>query len=44
LVTAAAVDQWGLFGVPRSSLDALKLGGLALIACGIVLVQLAGEK
>ena len=44
LTTAAVIDQFGLFGIPRNPLGILKLGGLALILCGVVLVQLAGEK
>ena len=44
LVTAALIDQFGLFGMARHSLDALRLGGLALILAGIALTQLAGQR
>ena len=44
LVTAAVVDQFGLFGMTQSSLSPVKLGGFALILCGVVLVQMAGQK
>lgn len=44
LATAAAVDQWGLLGMDRRPVDALKLAGLALIVGGIVLLQLSGRR
>ena len=44
LATAAIIDQFGFLGVPRNPLGMAKLGGLALIVCGVVLVQLAGGK
>ena len=44
LATAAIIDQFGFFGIPRNPLGMAKLGGLALIVCGVVLVQLAGGK
>lgn len=44
LVTAAAIDQFGLFGMARQPATALKLGGLLLIVGGIVLLQLAARR
>lgn len=44
LVTAAIVDQFGLFGMTRHPLNGIKLAGFALIMCGIALVQLVGSR
>ena len=44
LVTAAVIDQFGLLGVERSPIGALKLGGFALIIFGIALLQLASYR
>ena len=39
LVTSAVVDQFGLFGMPRRPVDAVKLTGLITIALGIVIME-----
>ena len=44
LATAAAIDQFGLFGMVRQPVNALKLGGFLLILGGIVLVQVAAKQ
>ncbi len=44
LATAAAIDQFGLFGMVRQPANALKLGGLLLILGGIMLMQVAGKS
>ena len=44
LATAASIDQFGLFGMDRRPLDAVRVTGLALILCGIVLMQLVGGR
>jgi transporter family-2 protein len=44
LATAAAIDQFGLFGMARQPANALKLGGFLLILGGIVLVQVATKR
>jgi bacterial/archaeal transporter family-2 protein len=44
LVTAALIDQFGLFGTAQRPLDLLKLGGLALVLGGIIVLQLAGRR
>ena len=41
MVSAAAIDAWGLFGARPVPVSALRLGGLALMAAGLVLTQLA---
>ncbi len=42
LLTAAAIDHWALFGMPRHPLDAARLGGMALILAGIAAMQWPG--
>lgn len=44
LVTAAAVDQWGLFGMVRQPAGAAKLAGFALILGGLALVQVGSVR
>ena len=39
LVSAALIDRFGLFGAPVQELTATRLGGLALMAAGVVLTQ-----
>lgn len=41
LGTAAAIDQFGLFGMARNPVGAVKAAGLLLIVGGIVLMQVA---
>ena len=41
LFTSAAIDQFGLFGLARRPLDALRLAGLATILAGIALLEIA---
>lgn len=40
LVTSAAVDQFGLFGMPRRPIDLVKLAGLIVIATGIAIMEI----
>lgn len=44
LLTAAVIDQWGLFGIERRPADAAKLVAFALIVSGIVLMQWSGRR
>lgn len=44
LVTAAAIDQWGLLGMARQPAGAAKVAGFALILAGLALVQFAGRR
>ena len=44
LVTAAAIDHFGLFGIARQPVDAVRLGAFALIVGGIVLMQVTGQR
>jgi len=39
LISAAAIDHFGLFGAPRVPLDWLRGVGLALIAIGVILAR-----
>ncbi len=44
LATAAAIDQFGLFGMARQPSNAVKLFGFLLILGGIVLTQIAANR
>ena len=44
LATAAAIDQFGWFGLPRQPTDAARAAGFALIVGGIALLQLSGGR
>ena len=44
LATAAAIDQFGLFGMARQPANVLKVSGFLLILVGIVLVKVAGKR
>ena len=47
LLTSAVVDQFGLFGMVRRPVDALRLAGLATIVAGIAIMEwgnLHGER
>ena len=44
LVTSAAVDQFGLFGMERRSIDMTKLIGLAVILTGIVVMEIGNLR
>jgi transporter family-2 protein len=39
LITSATVDQFGLFGLPRRPMDALRLAGLITIGVGIAIME-----
>lgn len=39
LVSAALIDQFGLFGAPQTQLTLTRMGGLALMASGIALIR-----
>ena len=41
LISAAAIDHFGLFGAQATALSAARLGGIALMAAGVWLTQLA---
>lgn len=41
LVTSAAVDQFGLFGMPQRSIDPMKLIGLLIVAAGIAVMEIS---
>ena len=41
LISAAAIDHFGLFGAQATALGAARMGGIALMAAGVWLTQLA---
>lgn len=41
LISAAAIDHFGLFGAQATTLSATRLGGIALMAVGVWLTQIA---
>jgi transporter family-2 protein len=41
LVSAAAIDHFGLFGAVQSPLSAMRAGGIAVMALGVWLTQMA---
>jgi transporter family-2 protein len=43
-VTSAAVDQFGLFGMPRRPVDISKLLGLAVIVTGIAIMEIGNLR
>ena len=44
LLTAAVIDQFGLFDIARRPIDLIRVGGLVLILGGIVLMQLPAAR
>jgi transporter family-2 protein len=44
LLTSAIVDQFGLFGMTRRPVDAMKLVGLIIIATGIAIMELGNLR
>ena len=44
VTTSAVVDHYGLLGVTRRPLDALRLGGLALVLAGLAMTQVAARR
>ncbi|MEM8823599.1 MAG: DMT family transporter [Pseudomonadota bacterium] len=44
MVSAAVIDQFGLFGAKAVALSPLRVGGLVLMAGGLVLTQFAGRE
>lgn len=44
LVTSAAIDQFGLFGMPRRDVDVTKLCGLIVIAAGIAIMEIGNLR
>ena len=44
LVTSAMIDQFGLFGMPRRPVDAMRLAGLAAIAIGIAVMEVGNLR
>ena len=43
MVSAAIIDTFGLFGARAVPLSGVRMGGLALMAAGLALTQLAGR-
>jgi len=43
LISAALIDQFGLFGAPVQPITPLRLAGLVVMAAGVALTQLAGR-
>jgi transporter family-2 protein len=39
MVSAAAIDHWGLFGAAERPLTLLRAGGIALMAAGVAAIQ-----
>jgi transporter family-2 protein len=44
LVTSAIIDQFGLFGMTRRPLDAMRMAGLGVILIGIALMEIANLR
>jgi transporter family-2 protein len=44
LVTSAIVDQFGLFGMPRRPVDAMRLAGLVTIGLGIAVMEIGNLR
>lgn len=44
LVAAAAIDHFALFGAREAPLTAIRLAGIALMAAGVFLTQIAGRN
>ncbi|WP_288017477.1 DMT family transporter [Blastomonas sp.] len=42
IVAAALIDHFGLFGVPRSPLTALRIGGMVLMTIGVLMARKIG--
>lgn len=43
LVSAAAIDHFGLFGAPATPVSPVRLLGIGVMAAGVALTQLAGR-
>ena len=39
LITALAIDHFGAFGAPQQAINLWRLGGLALMVAGVVVVK-----
>ena len=44
LITSAFVDQFGLFGMTRRPLDAMRIGGLGIILIGIAVMEIGNLR
>jgi len=44
VVSAAAVDHFGLFGAVRRPVDLLRLGGILIVIAGLVITQLSVQR
>jgi len=44
LVSSALIDHFGLFGAPHKPIDLLRAAGLAIMATGIVIAQIAANN
>lgn len=42
IVAAALIDHFGLFGVPRSPLTALRIGGMVVMTIGVLMARKIG--
>lgn len=44
IVSSALIDHFGLFGAPQKPIDLLRAAGLAIMATGIVIAQIAANN
>lgn len=44
IISSALIDHFGLFGAPQKPLDLLRVAGLAIMASGIVIAQIAANN
>lgn len=44
IISSALIDQFGLFGAPQKAIDLLRAAGLAVMAAGIVIAQIAASN
>lgn len=44
MISAGLIDQFGLFGARAVALSPLRIGGLVLMAVGLLLTQMAGRN
>lgn len=44
LVSSAMIDHFGLFGAPQKPLDLMRIAGIAIMAAGVVIAQMAASS
>lgn len=44
IISSAIIDHFGLFGAPHKPIDAMRAAGLAIMAAGIVIAQVAANN